>query len=77
MGFSLKLAPGVRIRALSRGLCTSVGPRAARVHFGAGRAGVSSGAGPVGFYSSLGGGRSTSTRRASTGTSSSYYRVEG
>jgi len=69
MGFSLKLAPGVRIRASSRGLRTSVGPRAARVHFGAGRAGVSSGAGPVGFYSSLGSGRSTSTRRASTGNS--------
>jgi hypothetical protein len=69
MGFSVKLAPGVRIRASSRGLRTSVGPRAARVHFGTGRAGVSSGAGPVGFYSSLGGSRSGSTRRASTGGS--------
>jgi hypothetical protein len=59
----------VRIRASSRGLRTSVGPRAARVHFGAGRAGVSSGAGPVGFYSSLGGSQSSSTRRASTGGS--------
>jgi hypothetical protein len=67
MGFSVKLAPGVRIRASSRGLRTSVGPRAARVHFGAGRTGFSSGAGPVGFYTSVGGG---SARRPSTGASS-------
>ncbi|WP_328534790.1 DUF4236 domain-containing protein [Micromonospora zamorensis] len=57
MGFSIKLAPGVRIRAFSRGIRTSVGPRAARVHFGAGSTGISSGVGPVGFYTSLGGGR--------------------
>lgn len=57
VGFSVKLAPGVRIRASSRGIRTSIGPRAARVHLGAGRTGVSSGIGPVGFYSSLGGGR--------------------
>ncbi|MFI2651773.1 DUF4236 domain-containing protein [Micromonospora fulviviridis] len=37
MGFSIRLAPGVRIRASSRGIRTSLGPRAARVHFGAGR----------------------------------------
>jgi hypothetical protein len=55
MGFSFKVAPGVRIRASSRGIRTSVGPRAARVHFGSGRTGFSSGAGPV--YTSLGGGR--------------------
>jgi hypothetical protein len=67
MGFSVKLAPGVRIRASSRGLRTSVGPRAARVHFGAGRTGLSTGAGPVGFYTGVGG---SSTRRYSTGTSS-------
>ncbi|NJP31023.1 DUF4236 domain-containing protein [Micromonospora thermarum] len=57
MGFSIKLAPGVRIRASSRGIRTSIGPRAARVHFGGGRTGISSGVGPVGFYTSLGGGR--------------------
>lgn len=72
MGFSFKLAPGVRVRASSRGLRTSVGPRAARVHVGAGRTGFSSGAGPVSFYTSTGGGRSRSSsggRRPSTGTS--------
>ncbi|WP_346533901.1 DUF4236 domain-containing protein [Micromonospora sp. DPT] len=67
MGFSIKLAPGVRIRASSRGIRTSLGPRAARVHVGAGRAGFSSGVGPVGFYTSLGAGRggSRSGRRPS------------
>jgi Protein of unknown function (DUF4236) len=57
MGFSIRLAPGVRIRASSRGIRTSLGPRAARVHIGGGRTGVSTGFGPVGFYTSLGGGR--------------------
>ncbi|WP_180356228.1 DUF4236 domain-containing protein [Streptomyces sp. GP55] len=57
MGFSFKIAPGVRVRASSRGVRTSVGPRAARIHVGAGRAGISTGAGPVGAYTSLGGGR--------------------
>ena len=72
MGFSIKLAPGVRVRASSRGLRTSVGPRAARVHFGTGRPGFSTGAGPVSFYTSTRGGRSRSSsgmRRPSTGTS--------
>ncbi|MEU5529275.1 DUF4236 domain-containing protein [Micromonospora chersina] len=68
MGFSIKLAPGVRIRASSRGIRTSVGPRAARVHFGAGRTGFSTGAGPVGFYTSLGGGRRSSGRATSAAT---------
>ncbi len=62
MGFSFKVAPGVRIRASSRGVRTSVGPRAARVHFGSGRTGISTGAGPVSFYSSLGGGRRGGSR---------------
>jgi hypothetical protein len=62
MGFSFKVAPGVRIRASSRGIRTSVGPRAARVHFGSGRPGISSGAGPVSFYTSLGGGRRGGSR---------------
>ena len=57
MGFYFKLAPGVKIRATRRGLRASVGPRAARVHFGAGGTGVSTGAGPVSLYHSVGGGR--------------------
>jgi hypothetical protein len=40
----------------------SVGPRAARVHFGSGRPGFSTGAGPVSFYTSLGGGRRGGSR---------------
>src|SRR4051812_41516500 len=65
MGFSVKLAPGVRIRASSRGIRTSVGPRAARLHVGGGRTGFSSGAGPVGFYTSLSGSRRRSPARSS------------
>lgn len=69
MGFSVRLAPGVRVRASSRGLRTSVGPRAARLHVGAGRAGVSTGVGPVGYYTSVGGsGRSRTGGATAAGT---------
>src|SRR3954454_19466708 len=70
MGFSIKIAPGVRVRASSRGVRTSIGPRAARLHVGAGRTGFSTGLGPVGYYTSLGGSgrRSTAARRPSAGT---------
>lgn len=57
MGFSVKIAPGVRVRASSRGVRTSIGPRAARVHIGSGRTGISTGAGPVSFYTAVGGAR--------------------
>jgi len=53
-GMSFKLAPGVRIRVSNRGVRTSVGPRAARLHVGGGRAGISSGVGPVTVYNTLG-----------------------
>ncbi|MFG3603613.1 DUF4236 domain-containing protein [Micromonospora chersina] len=72
MGFSIKLAPGVRVRASSRGIRTSLGPRAARVHLGGGRTGFSTGVGPVGFYTSLGGGRGRS-RSGGRGTSAAAY----
>jgi hypothetical protein len=52
MGFSVKIAPGVRVRASSRGVRTSIGPRAARVHVGGGRTGFSTGLGPVSLYTS-------------------------
>ena len=69
LGFSVRLAPGIRVRASSRGLRTSIGPRAARLHVGAGRTGFSTGAGPVTLYSSVGGGRSHSGgRRPSAGS---------
>jgi hypothetical protein len=73
MGFSFKVAPGVRIRASSRGIRTSVGPRAARVHVGAGRTGFSSGTGPVSFYTSLGGGRRGGGRSGSRPPSMASY----
>src|SRR5438309_2076678 len=64
--FSFKIAPGVRIRASRRGLRASIGPRAARVHVGGGRTGVSTGAGPFTLYSSVG---SRRRARRSTGPS--------
>lgn len=54
------------MRASSRGIRTSIGPRAARVHVGAGRAGFSTGAGPVGYYTSLGGTRRRSSPASGT-----------
>jgi hypothetical protein len=66
LGFSVKLAPGVRVRASSRGVRTSIGPRAARVHVGGGRTTFSTGAGPLTYSTSLSAGRSrTSPRRPS------------
>lgn len=59
MGFSVRVLPGVRVRVSSRGVRTSVGPRAARVHVGGGRTGFSTGVGPFTYYTS-GGARSRS-----------------
>lgn len=68
MGMSFKVAPGVRIRASSRGISAGVGPRAARVHVGTRGVGVSTGAGPFSAYSHVGGGRTSGGgRRASYG----------
>jgi hypothetical protein len=64
MGMSFKVAPGVRIRASSRGVSAGVGPRAARVHVGTRGVGVSSGIGPVSAYSRLGGGGHPKASRA-------------
>jgi hypothetical protein len=74
VGFSIKLAPGVRIRASSRGVRASVGPRVARVHVGGGRTGISTGVGPVGFYTSLGGGQARGARRSAAPSAASYQR---
>lgn len=62
MGMSFKVAPGVRIRASSRGISAGVGPRAARVHVGTRGVGVSSGIGPFSTYSHLGGGGTRQSR---------------
>jgi hypothetical protein len=64
MGFSVKIAPGVRIRASSRGMRVGVGPRIARVHVGTGRPGVSSGVGPFSVYTSVGGKRRAQATRS-------------
>ncbi|MGP0022296.1 MAG: DUF4236 domain-containing protein [Streptosporangiaceae bacterium] len=74
MGFSVKIAPGVRVRASSRGVRTSIGPRAARVHVGAGRTGFSTGVGPVGFYTAAGKTRRRTT--ASRGRSPSVAQLQ-
>lgn len=63
MGFSVRMAPGVRVRVSSRGVRTSIGPRAARVHVGGGATGFSSGVGPVTYSTSLG-----VSRRSSSGS---------
>lgn len=65
--FSVKVAKGVRLSASSRGLRAHVGPRGARLHVGGGGTGVSTGRGPVTYYSSLSGGRARSTSRTSGG----------
>src|ERR1700761_3262454 len=69
MGMSFKVAPGVRIRASSRGISAGMGPRAARVHVGTRGVGVSSGVGPFSTYSRLGGSRAKQphSRPRSTG----------
>lgn len=63
MGMSFKVAPGVRIRASSRGISAGVGPRAARVHVGTRGVGISSGVGPISGYTRLGEGPGSGGRR--------------
>src|SRR3954454_14929200 len=67
----MKIMPGVRIRASSRGFSAGLGPRAARVHVGTRGVGVSTGVGPFGAYGHLGGG----SRRRSTGAGGGSARV--
>jgi len=70
LGFRIKIAPGVRIRVSSRGVRTSIGPRIARVHVGAGRTGFSTGVGPFTYYTS--GGKRYRTSSGGGGYSSYY-----
>ena len=53
MGIYLRLLPGVKVRLTRRGVRWGVGPRSARVHFGAGGTGLSTGAGPFTWYRGL------------------------
>lgn len=66
---SFKVAPGVRVRASSRGISAGVGPRAARVHVGSRGVGVSTGVGPFSAYSHLSGGRKGTHRTGTPSTS--------
>lgn len=59
MLFSVRVAPGLRLTASRRGIRAAIGPRATRLHVGAGRPGVSTGAGLFTLYSSIGGSRKT------------------
>lgn len=62
-GMSLKIAPGVRIRASGSGIRASVGPRAARIHAGAGRTAFSTGFGPLSASSSTANGRRSTSKK--------------
>src|ERR1700743_2141395 len=66
MGMSFKVAPGVRIRASSRGISAGMGPRTARVDVGTRGVDVSSGVGPVSGYTHLAGGRASGTGKRSS-----------
>ena len=50
----IKLGRNLWVRPTSRGLRFSAGPRAARVHFGAGRTAISTGTGPFTYYQRIG-----------------------
>jgi hypothetical protein len=78
---SFKVAPGVRVSASSRGLSSSFGPRAARVHVSTRGVGVSSGVGPFATYSrfgqsSRGGGRGAAASRSTGPTKASIAAYE-
>lgn len=53
MSIYIRLAPGVKVRLGRRGVRWSIGPRAARLHVGAGGPGVSTGTGPFTLYRRL------------------------
>lgn len=55
IGFNLRIMPGLRISASTRGIRAGFGPRIARMNVGSGGLGVSTGVGP--FYASTGVGR--------------------
>jgi len=80
VSFSIRLAPGLRVRASSRGLRVSAGPRASRLHLGAGTPGISTGAGRFGYYHSLGGGtgrtRSIAARQRQLADASKHEQAE-
>ncbi|CAN5562353.1 hypothetical protein BH20ACT23_BH20ACT23_30240 [soil metagenome] len=77
MGFSVRVAKGVRISASSRGIRTSLGPRATRLHVGGGRPGISTGVGRYTYWTGLGGskGPSKASPRTSVATHQTQLRA--
>ena len=59
-GFGMRIMPGVRLQASTRGIGLGLGPRAARMNVGTRGVGVSSGVGPFWASASTGVGRSRS-----------------
>jgi hypothetical protein len=77
MGFGIRIAPGVRLSASTRGLRAGIGPRAARIHVGAGRTSLSTGAGPFTLYGvGAGNRRRTRSSRASSPSRTSLAAME-
>jgi len=72
---SFKVAPGVRVTASKRGLSSSFGPRAARVHVSNRGVGVSSGVGPVSTYTRFGTAQRRSPRSGGSRASSGPTKV--
>lgn len=72
MRFSMRVAPGLRLSTSGHGIRAGIGPRVARVHVGTGRPGVSTGAGPLSLYSSIGG---PGRRTGATATTSTTQRL--
>ncbi len=62
MGLYIRIFPSLKVRVSKRGLRRSLGPRAARLHVGAGGTGISTGAGWWTWYKPL---RRRSRRRRS------------
>ncbi len=74
IGFNMRIMPGVRISASSRGIRAGIGPRATRLHVGSGGIGASTGVGPFTAYT--GTGRRRSRQRSSLGSSLKAYERE-
>ena len=65
VGFGIRIMPGVRLSASSRGVRMGLGPRVARVHVGSGRPTISTGVGSATVWAGIGPGsrrRSRSSR---------------
>ena len=71
-GFGVRIMPGVRIKASTRGIGLGIGPRAARLDVGTRGVGVSTGVGP--FWAATGTGRRRTRRRPTQRSLAAYER---